>query len=220
MGHADTPAFLHALDAHRELVAQEFDTLLGNHGNWVRAATGQQRNGVESLQSVQSQLPAAFAAKVAEWTGHPRVLALREERRAAAGAWSSAPAPGSRRAGSASRAPCAMADWIEPLLRRESYLALLQERPSVHERLLRIFGAARWPAHYLLKHPGVIDELASRQLFDERFDPVQFEAELEARKDSLARTGEDDDEALLDLLRRAPPMPRPSARWRATSRAC
>jgi [glutamine synthetase] adenylyltransferase / [glutamine synthetase]-adenylyl-L-tyrosine phosphorylase len=96
-----------------------------------------------------------------------------------------------------------MADWIEPLLRRESYLALLQERPSVHERLLRIFGAAKWPAHYLLKHPGVIDELASRQLFEERFDPVQFEAELEARKESLARTGEDDDEELLDLLRRA-----------------
>jgi glutamate-ammonia-ligase adenylyltransferase len=39
-----------------------------------------------------------------------------------------------------------MADWIEPLFRRESYLALLQERPAVHERLLRLLGAARWPA--------------------------------------------------------------------------
>ena len=202
MGHADTPAFLHALDAHRELVAQEFDTLLGNHGN-CKGCNGQQRNGVESLQSVQSQLPAAFAAKVAEWTGHPRVLALREEGRARlarlverTGAWI-------EEGRVSEQGALRMADWIEPLLRRESYLALLQERPSVHERLLRIFGAARWPAHYLLKHPGVIDELASRQLFDERFDPVQFEAELEARKDSLARTGEDDDEALLDLLRRA-----------------
>ena len=53
------------------------------------------------------------------------------------------------------------ADWIEPLLRRESYLALLVERPAVHERLLRLLGAARWPARYLLQHPGVIDELAS-----------------------------------------------------------
>ena len=73
-----------------------------------------------------------------------------------------------------------MADWIEPRLRRESYLALLQERPAVHERLLQLLGAARWPAKYLLAHPGVIDELASRQLFQERFDAEQFEGELEA----------------------------------------
>ena len=39
-----------------------------------------------------------------------------------------------------------MADWLEPLLRRESYLALLMERLAVHERLLRVLGAARWPA--------------------------------------------------------------------------
>jgi glutamate-ammonia-ligase adenylyltransferase len=202
MGYADSCAFLHALDAHREFVAQEFDTLLGNHGN-CKGCNGAQRNGVESLQSVQAQLPAAFAAKVAEWVEHPRVLALREEGRARlarlverTGAWL-------EEGRVSEQGALRMADWIEPLLRRESYLALLQERPAVHERLLRIFGAARWPAHYLLKHPGVIDELASRQLFEERFDPVQFEAELEARKDSLARTGEDDDEALLDLLRRA-----------------
>jgi len=96
-----------------------------------------------------------------------------------------------------------MADWIEPLLRRESYLALLQERPSVHERLLRLLGAARWPARYLLQHPGVIDELASQQLLAERFDAQQFEADLEDRRASLHRTGEDDEEALLNLLRRA-----------------
>ena len=96
-----------------------------------------------------------------------------------------------------------LADWIEPLLRRESYLALLQERPSVHERLLRLLGAAKWPARYLQRHPGVIDELASRQLLDERFDAAQFERELEDRRTALQSTGEDDEEALLNLLRRA-----------------
>ena len=96
-----------------------------------------------------------------------------------------------------------MADWIEPLLRRESYLALLLERPGVHERLLRLLGAARWPARYLLQHPGVIDELASDQLVSERFSGRDFESELEQRRRSLQTTGEDDDEALLNLLRRA-----------------
>ncbi|MEP6791549.1 MAG: DUF294 nucleotidyltransferase-like domain-containing protein, partial [Ramlibacter sp.] len=75
--------------------------------------------------------------------------------------------------------------------------------PSVHERLLRLLGAARWPARYLLQHPGVIDELASDELLSERFVPQEFEGELEQRRKSLQITGEDDDEALLNLLRRA-----------------
>src|SRR5690606_38743717 len=95
------------------------------------------------------------------------------------------------------------ADWVEPLLRRESYLALLLERPAAHERLLRLLGAARWPARYLLRHPGVIDELASATMLSERFEPEAFEHEMEERRRSLARTGEDDEEALLNLLRRA-----------------
>jgi glutamate-ammonia-ligase adenylyltransferase len=73
----------------------------------------------------------------------------------------------------------------------------------VHERLLRLLGAAKWPARYLLKHPGVIDELASQQLLTDRFDAVNFEAELENRRDALRSTDEDDEEALLNLLRRA-----------------
>ncbi len=73
----------------------------------------------------------------------------------------------------------------------------------MHERLLRLLGAASWPARYLLKHPGVIDELASQQLLTDRFDAAQFEAELEARRSALQSTDEDDEEALLNLLRRA-----------------
>src|SRR5690606_21339232 len=94
-------------------------------------------------------------------------------------------------------------NWLEPLLRRESYLALLLERPFVHEQLLHLLGAAKWPARYLLQHPGVIDELVGDSLLAERFVALDFERELEARRASLQSTGEDDDETLLNLLRRA-----------------
>jgi glutamate-ammonia-ligase adenylyltransferase len=94
-------------------------------------------------------------------------------------------------------------DWVEPLLRREIYLALLLERPGVHEQLLRLLGSARWPAKYLLLHPGVMDELASPGLLAERFDTEAFERELEYRRRSLVDMGQDDDESLLNLLRRA-----------------
>jgi glutamate-ammonia-ligase adenylyltransferase len=96
-----------------------------------------------------------------------------------------------------------MADWMEPLMRRESYLAMMLERPTVHERLLRLLGAAKWPARYLVQHPGVIDELANGAVLQQRFISDEFEAELEARRMALARTGEDDEENLLNFLRRA-----------------
>jgi glutamate-ammonia-ligase adenylyltransferase len=94
-------------------------------------------------------------------------------------------------------------DWMEPLLRRESYLALLIERPRVHEQLMRLLGLARWPAKYLQQHPGVIDELAGEALLAERFVPQEFEQELERRLASLQSTGQADEETLLNLLRRA-----------------
>jgi glutamate-ammonia-ligase adenylyltransferase len=80
---------------------------------------------------------------------------------------------------------------------------MMLERPAVHERLLRLLGAAKWPARYLVQHPGVIDELAGGDVLKQRFVAADFEAELEARRAALKRTGEDDEENLLNLLRRA-----------------
>jgi len=89
------------------------------------------------------------------------------------------------------------------LLRRESYLALLVERPEVQLRLLRLLGLARWPMRYLMLHPGVIDELADERLLHGRFDAAAFTQELEARHQAWQRSGQADEESLLDTLRRA-----------------
>ena len=94
-------------------------------------------------------------------------------------------------------------DWVEPLLRRESYLALLVERPEVQNRLLRLLGLARWPMRYLMRHPGVIDELADERLLHGRFERDAFIADLDARHAAWERSGEADEESLLDTLRRA-----------------
>jgi [glutamine synthetase] adenylyltransferase / [glutamine synthetase]-adenylyl-L-tyrosine phosphorylase len=207
MGCANLCEFLHTLDAHRETVAQEFDTLLGGPRGGQCNGKGCRKSGartpVEELENLLPQLPEAFAEKIAQWRDNPRVQALRDDAFMRVvrliertGAW--------LEEGRVSEtAALRLADWIEPLLRRTSYLALLQERPSVHERLLRLLGAAKWPARYLIKHPGVIDELASQQLLTDRFDAVQFEEDLELRRAALRSTEEDDEEALLDLLRRA-----------------
>jgi glutamate-ammonia-ligase adenylyltransferase len=108
-------------------------------------------------------------------------------------------------------------DWVEPLLRRESYLALLVERPEVQRRLLRLLGLARWPMQYLMRHPGVIDELADERLLHLRFDRAAFSAELEERHAAWERSGEADEESCSTRCA-ARTMPRCSARWCATSR--
>jgi len=209
MGHERCHDFLHALDAHRELVAQEFDTLLGQEPE-CKGCNGPRGNGgpgrsaaPPDLDALLEGLPAQLRERVAGWRTHPRVMALREDARARLVRLVARTAQWVGEGRVTEEAALRMADWIEPLLRRESYLALLLERPGVHERMLRVIGAARWPARYLVKHPGVIDELAGEALMGERFSPREFEHELEQRRRSLANTGEDDDEALLNLLRRA-----------------
>jgi glutamate-ammonia-ligase adenylyltransferase len=205
MGYSDAQALLRQLNTHRELVAQEFDSLLGGGAEKECKGCNGNKGGAVApgFDELLEQLPADFRARVAPWREHPRVLALREDSRARLLRLISRTAQWVGEGLVTETAAVRLADWIEPLLRRESYLALLLERPNVHERLLRILGAARWPARYLLLHPGVIDELANADMLDERFAPAEFESELEHRRKSLAGTGEDDDENLLNLLRRA-----------------
>ena len=206
LGHPDVCSFLTTLDTHRELVAQEFDTLLGGDRE-CKGCNGKNgaKNGREhaELDAVLGEFPEASRARLMEWKDNPRVHALRDDARGRLLRLLQRTAQWLSEERFAEEAVLRMADWIEPLLRREIYLSLLLERPSIHERLLRLLGAARWPARYLVQHPGVIDELAGGNLFTSRFDAAEFEAELEARRAALQRTGEDDEESLLDLLRRA-----------------
>ena len=203
MGHADTCSFLTALDAHREVVAQEFDILLGGDRE-CKGCNG--KNGQRSpaeLDGIAGLFGGRIGERLAQWPDNPRVQALRDDARGRLMRLLQRTAQWLQDGRISEEAVLRMVDWIEPLLRRESYLALMLERPSVHERLLRLLGAAKWPARYLLQHPGVIDELAGGNLFDSRFEAAEFEAELQSRLVALQRTGEDDEESLLNLLRRA-----------------
>jgi [glutamine synthetase] adenylyltransferase / [glutamine synthetase]-adenylyl-L-tyrosine phosphorylase len=203
MGYADTCSFLTALDAHREVVAQEFDILLGGDRECKGCNGKNGQRAPAELDGIASVFSGRIGERLAQWPGNPRVQALRDDARGRLMRLLQRTAQWLEDGRISEEAVLRMVDWIEPLLRRESYLALMLERPSVHERLLRLLGAAKWPARYLLQHPGVIDELAGGNLFDSRFDAAEFEAELQARLVALQRTGEDDEESLMNLLRRA-----------------
>ncbi len=207
-------ALLTCLGEVREFVANEFDTLL-NDGRAPASPAGVDGGGpggcrhcgtppapVDS-EAFAEQLPPELAARVRPWREQPKIQALRDDSkvrlarlvlRAAA-----AVAAGQCTMEAATR----FVDWVEPLLRRESYLAMLVERPEVQSRLLRLLGLARWPMRYLMLHPGVIDELADDRLLTGRFDAAEFAHDLEQRHAAWERSGQADEESLLDTLRRA-----------------
>ena len=213
---ADTCELLDKLGEIRELVASEFDALLQQGQREVQRegqpAAGDGRSPCRTCgpgplaidnEALLDKMPPELALRLGPWARHPRVATLRDESRLRLGRLMQ------RAAGCIADGSCSLAaalrfiDWLEPLLRRESYLALLVERPEVHKRLLRLLGMARWPMQYLMRHPGVIDELADERLLQQRFNREVFLADLEHRHAAWERSGEADEEKLLDTLRHA-----------------
>ena len=202
MGYSDSCDLLADLDAHREIVAHEFDILLGGDQACKGCQTQGQHDRPE-LEAVLDLFKGEARKRLAHWQDSAKVKSLRDDARARLMRLLQRTAQWLQEGRVAEDAVVRMADWMEPLMRRESYLAMMLERPAVHERLLRLLGAAKWPARYLVQHPGVIDELAGGDVLKQRFVAADFESELQARREALRRTGEDDEENLLNLLRRA-----------------
>ncbi len=195
----------------RELVATEFDMLL--HDGQAPAPNGARNGcngkgcgpgplGVDS-DALLDKLTPELAARVRQWREQPRVLALRDESKLRLGTLIQRTAACVADGTCTEAAALRFIDWLEPLLRRDSYLALLAERAEVLRRLLRLLGLARWPIQYLMRHPGVIDELSDERLLHERFDAAEYIANLDERHRAWQRAGEDNEDALLDTLRHA-----------------
>jgi glutamate-ammonia-ligase adenylyltransferase len=210
---SSTCQLLEALCNVREFVATEFDALLHDgrdpKGNGCKGCGGPPLP-VDSEEFL-AKLPDDLAPHVRQFALHGKVAMLSDVAklrlakligRATKSALEASQAPDG--------APCMntdtvrhFVDWLTPLLRRDSYLALLDERPEVLNRLLRLLGLAKWPMQYLLRHPGVIDELADPRLLESRFDAAGYQRDLEDRHTAWARAGQADEESLLDTLRRA-----------------
>jgi len=205
-------ALLDHLGSVREFVAAEFDTLLRPGADGAAADGGAAGGGCRSCgtgplpvdsDKLLERLPAGLGTRLRSWCATPRVQQLRDDSRLRLGRLMQRAGRAMAEGRCSEAAALRFVDWVEPLLRRESYLALLAERPEVQLRLLRLLGLARWPMQYLMRHPGVIDELADQRLAHQRFDAAAFRTELAARRAAWQRSGEDDEGKLLDTLRHA-----------------
>jgi glutamate-ammonia-ligase adenylyltransferase len=207
---ADACELLDRLCETREYVATEFDALLhdgqaptpGAHGTGSCRSCGPVPLPVDAEGFIE-RLPPTLGERVKHWAGHPKIRALRDDSKLRLAKLIGRVAVAVQDGRCTMDAAIRFVDWLEPLLRRESYLALLVERPEVQNRLLRLLGLARWPMRYLMLHPGVIDELADERLLHGRFDAAEYIGELDARHRAWERSGQADEESLLDTLRRA-----------------
>jgi glutamate-ammonia-ligase adenylyltransferase len=203
LGLAGSDDLLTVLQQHRDRVAQEFERLLGQREPSQTDTANAPAPLNHDWASVLEGLSPLFRERMAAWPALPRVMALREDARERLLRLVQRTQTWLDQGLINEEAALRWSDWMEPLLRRETYLALLLERPQVHQQLLRLLGSARWAARYLRTHPGVIDELANPVVLEERFDATQLRRHLQARHDALASQGADDEESLLNVLRRA-----------------
>ena len=196
----------------REFVATEFDALLHERDRRPSEETCDGKRACRQCvppplpldsEQVIERLPPELARRVQAWCEQGRLKMLREDSKQRLSQLLQRSVQAMDGGLCDLGALASFIDWLEPLLRRESYIALLVERPAVHRRLLRLLGLARWPMRYLMRHPGVIDELADDRLLHSRFDAVEYQAELTQRRQAWERSGEASEEALLDTLRRA-----------------
>ncbi|HET6788315.1 MAG TPA: bifunctional [glutamate--ammonia ligase]-adenylyl-L-tyrosine phosphorylase/[glutamate--ammonia-ligase] adenylyltransferase, partial [Aquabacterium sp.] len=209
-----------ALCQVREFVATEFDALLhdGRGGGQSGGCKGCGPALPVDSEDFLVSLPGTIASRVHEFAQQPKVAMLADAAKIRLaklisratqlayvqpepdpGAAPDAPAPAPLGDVAVQR----FMDWLGPLLRRDSYLSLLAERPEVLRRLLRLLGLARWPSRYLMQHPGVIDELADPRLMDGRFDRQGYLKDLADRHNAWVRAGQASEEELLDTLRRS-----------------
>lgn len=200
----DVCGFLRALDQHRELVAQEFDALLGSSKNPTchKGQCSKAAAHPASFEKLLEQAPPAMVEKLEKWPELTRFQSLRDDAMARVLTLLNTTAQKLGRDEISEASATGFCDWMESLLGRDSYFALLVERPAIFSRLLNLLGATKWPLRYMRRHPGVVDELASGSMLYERFDALAFAEELTLRYEALSRTREDDDENLMNVLRR------------------
>ena len=69
-------------------------------------------------------------------------------------------------------------DFIEAIAPRSAYLALLLDQPQALTRLTQLLGASSWAAHYLTKHPILLDELIDPRSLSAQPDVTGLRADL------------------------------------------
>jgi glutamate-ammonia-ligase adenylyltransferase len=195
-------ALLRELDAVREFVASEFDSLLHGAPRCVGC-----RKPVDSVEALRQVLTAsgiageASQARLQALPQSPRYAALSEAGR---GRLLRVLERGIGLAAASADPDATLArllDVLETIGRRETYLAFFAEQPQALARLLALLAASNWAAAYIKRNPMVVDELIETPA--DGFVAADCVASCEEQRARLRQRGSWDTGEGLDILRRA-----------------
>ncbi|MBO9537625.1 bifunctional [glutamate--ammonia ligase]-adenylyl-L-tyrosine phosphorylase/[glutamate--ammonia-ligase] adenylyltransferase [Herbaspirillum sp.] len=208
MGCPDTAGLLQELEAHRRIVAAQFDAIF----NDKQAAPDSESdapgiNDADGLEAIADALklvgfPEADIEDGAKrlhltWQS-PRMQSLPEQSRNRLNTVINAALP-LISALHYDQLPTLgrLLDFLEAIARRAAYLALLTEYPYALTRLVRMIGASGWAATYLTQHPILLDELLDDRNLKAGSDWTAFAENCQRQLD----TAPGDTERQMDILR-------------------
>jgi glutamate-ammonia-ligase adenylyltransferase len=203
MGFDDETGFVAALDAHRAVVSRHFDSVFGppaeeDHGldaTWAHAADTEA--AVPVLAGLGFRDAAAAAERLAAVHASPRYQQLPHHIRERFDALMPRVIEAAATTRNADDTLARCLDLLGTIGRRGAYLALLQQYPHAIRRVADLVGASRWAAHYLTRHPILLDELLDARTIDAEPDWARFRQELAHTLDAL----EPDMERQMDVMR-------------------
>jgi [glutamine synthetase] adenylyltransferase / [glutamine synthetase]-adenylyl-L-tyrosine phosphorylase len=213
MGFTDVESLLEELDAHRAVVATQFDAIFSDKSGAQPAKTEADTSAAaqvalsdtDNLETIEARLreldfddATESAQRLLLTSRSPKVASLPGPSRGKLMALINAALP-IIAAGAQGRSATLgrLLDFLEAIARRAAYLALLTEYPHTLERVIRMMSASDWAAKYLTRHPILLDELLEDRTLKAAPDWPAFA--LEVRRQLEAMDG--DTEQQMNVLR-------------------
>ncbi len=206
LGFADWDALAAELDRHRAIVQREFADVFearrrAPHGDavafseyWRRIDAGADAAELEAAGIADA---AGMHARLLDLVRSPGVQALTERARARLDRVLPALLAGAARSHEPVVTLERLLRLLHAILRRASYLALLDEQPDALKRLVDVMGRSALLAERLAAHPLLLDDLLDPRAAPELPDRAQIAGEI---AQALAAAPDDDIEARLLAL--------------------
>lgn len=200
MNFADWPAFLAVLDQHRSLVQQHFEQVFNDaksnqadksEEHTQSPAVALWRGLLEGEEAVNAMAQLGYAEpqdtlrKLMSLHDSPRYRQLPELSKHRFDTLMPLALTEAAHEKQPDVVLMRVADLLDSICRRASYLALLAEYPSALSLVTKIVAASPWLAQYLTQHPILLDELLDTRNLYAAPDFTAMRADLLARIEAL-----------------------------------
>lgn len=199
MGFNDYASFLDKLNSHRKIVREIFDNVLGDETDTIsnnnKFANVWENSDTDVLLNSGFRQPETIIERLEHIRQSKKYLELKLRDRKRFDAIIPHIIEVSSHFQHKNQSLFRLLDFIEGLIRRSSYLALLYEYPESLNRIAQIMSKSSWAGDYLMRHPILLDELLNAQIMDKTSN-IDFEKSISQALTDTNENVEDEMDAL------------------------